>query len=312
MVSNIILAVDGGATKTTMTIRTSDGQNLFEKTSTGSNYQTIGEKQTIRVLRTLLNEAHETTKRTTIDKAVFAIAGIDTKQDLSIVETIVYQAIQQTPLTIKKLMIENDAQSCLLGLTGTHPGTLIISGTGAICYGTDGNKTIVRTGGWGHRAGDEGSGYWIGRQIIKSVFRAVDGRGKHTILKDLLFKKLQLSNVDQFMNWLYRPNYTNAQIASVSSVLTKAIELKDEVAMMIANDSAEELSLLLLATLNKLPIQQGGALTVYVNGGIFQHHQAIYDRFQQQVKQKNSNLTFVLCDQKPIEYIVNRVIKMEI
>ena len=43
--------------------------------------------------------------------------------------------------------------------------SLLISGTGAICYSfVDGN--IFRSGGWGHRIGDEGSGYWIGKSTV--------------------------------------------------------------------------------------------------------------------------------------------------
>lgn len=307
--NEIILAVDGGATKTTVTIRTSLGQNLFEKTSTGSNYQTIGEEQSQHILSSLLNEAYETTKLTTINQAVFAIAGIDTEHDLTIVHSIVHHAIQQTPFTIHQLIVENDVHSCLLGLTEQHPGALVISGTGAVCYAFDGEDTIVRTGGWGHRVGDEGSGYWIGRQIVKSVFRAEDGRGEETVLKRLLLEKLHLSDVEQLMDWVYQPNYTNAQIASVGSVLCKGIELGDEVAIAIANNAAGELSILLQVTLQKIHIHHK-PFTIYVNGGVFQHNQVIYQLFQQSAQQKNPYLTFVLCKERPIEYIVKRAIQL--
>ncbi len=307
--SVIILAVDGGATKTTLTIRTSNGQHLFEKTSTGSNYQTVGEEQSRHVISSLLDEAHRTMKLTTINKAVFAMAGIDTEHDMAIVQSIVHHAIQRTPFSIDQLIVENDVQSCLLGLTGQQPGALIISGTGAICYAFDGENKIVRTGGWGHRAGDEGSGYWIGRQIVKSIFRAEDGRGNQTVLKPLLLEKLQLPDVEQLMNWIYQPNYTNAQLASVSFVLSKGIELGDETAIAIANMAAEELSLLLHATLQKIHKQQK-PFTVYVNGGIFQHNPVIYKLFQQSTLQQNPTLSFELCKESPIEYIVKRAIQL--
>lgn len=307
--SKIFMAVDGGATKTTVTILTSDGQTLFKKTTSGSNYQTIGEEKSLQVLKSLLDDAYKTTKLTAIDKAVFAMAGIDTERDLTIVQSIVYQAIQQTPLTIHQLAVENDVYSCLMGLTGHNPGALVISGTGAICYAFDGESTIVRTGGWGHRAGDEGSGYWIGRQIVKSIFRAEDGRGKETVLKNLLLEKLNLSVVEQLMNWIYRSNYTNADIASVSSILSKGIELGDEVAISIANVAAEELSLLLLATLQKIH-KQKEPFTVYVNGGVFQHNRVIYQLFQQITSQTNPHLSFVLCKEDPIDYIAKRAIRL--
>ena len=55
----IILAVDGGATKTVMTVRTVDGQTLFSATSTGSNYQAIGHERVQQVFEQLLIQASE-------------------------------------------------------------------------------------------------------------------------------------------------------------------------------------------------------------------------------------------------------------
>ena len=52
--NEVILAVDGGATKTAVTVRKRDGTILFEGLGEGSNYQTTGADRVKEVLLALL------------------------------------------------------------------------------------------------------------------------------------------------------------------------------------------------------------------------------------------------------------------
>lgn len=305
MKESIILAVDGGATKTTLGIQTSGGERLFEATAAGSNYQTIGANAVIEVLSDLLQKANFATKLETIDVAIFAMAGIDTQSDFEALTHIVQQALNSTHFNINKAILENDVQAALLGLVGHQPGVLLISGTGSIALATDGNGNVVRTGGWGHRAGDEGSGYWIGRQILKAIFRAEDKLEAPTILKKLVFEKLQIDSIDQLMTWLYQADYTNAQTASLSTVLQEAVSLNDEKAISIAELAAKELFLLVKASLNKLRYK-GEPFKVFLNGGILKYHPLILNSLQQLIREDFHHISLSLCDENPIESIVKR------
>lgn len=306
MTKRYILAVDGGATKTALAIRCESGQSYFEKISTSSNYQAIGEEKVENVLTSLLLEAYESTKIKEIEIAVFAIAGIDTKQDLHIVSKIVQKVCSHSPFHFNKIIVENDVEATLKGLTKGNCGALIISGTGAVSFATDGNIT-VRTGGWGHRAGDEGSGYWIGQQILRTIFQYEDGRlQKPTLLKELVYKKLNISTVEDLMNWLYQPTYTNAQVANVSSVLQEAIHKGDDVAIKIARLAAAELANLAITTVRKVRKDLEEPFTIFVNGGVLKNNFVIFNMFKQFCLEKLPNITFELCKQQPIDYIVQR------
>lgn len=302
--NRLLLAVDGGATKTTMTIRTEDGQELFSATSSGSNYQTIGQDRVRSLFEALLADAERAVSGREITAAVFAIAGIDTAEDASVMQQLIETNIRHSNFNVRKLIVENDAEATLLGLADKCPASLLISGTGAICFSFNG-KDIVRTGGWGHRAGDEGSGYWIGRQIAKAIFRAKDGRAAPTMLTDIIFKAYHLADADALMNWLYRADYTNDQLASFSAHLQPAVEQGDKAAREIAKKAAEELALLAMAALQKA--EYGGeAHLFYVNGGILKNIPAIYDLFTSKVKEACPEVQFALCEEKPIEYIIKR------
>lgn len=303
-----ILAIDGGATKTTLILRSENGNNLFEKTVTGSNYQTIGEQHVEKLLIQLLKEVYLSTKQSEIDVAVFSLAGIDSEHDLTIVRNLVERSCKNSQLTINKVIVENDVLATLIGLTGKNPGALIISGTGSIAYAQDGNGNIVRTGGWGHRAGDEGSGFWIGKEILKTIFRIEDGRSiEQTVLKQLVYEQLRIQTVEQLMTWLYRSEYTNAQVADISSILYKAIILGDEQAIIIARRAAKELSILAIATLKKF-IDPNNTINLYLNGGVFKHNPIIFNLFKQYTLQTYPDVSFILCKKNPIDYIANRAL----
>ncbi len=53
-------------------------------------------------------------------------------------------------------------------------GIFLYAGTGSIAMYIDENEKIFRAGGWGYLLGDEGAGYWIGREAIRQVLTTLE------------------------------------------------------------------------------------------------------------------------------------------
>ncbi len=147
-----LLIIDGGATKTACAIvHAESGEIQYTTTMGGSNYQAIGIESATEILRALLSKARVFLQDQAISKiavATFAMAGIDSPKDHQNVTAMVHEAITAEQLDIHTLIVENDAQATLLGVTEGQAGALLIAGTGAIAYAFDGQQ-IARTGGWG-------------------------------------------------------------------------------------------------------------------------------------------------------------------
>jgi N-acetylglucosamine kinase-like BadF-type ATPase len=62
-----------------------------------------------------------------------------------------------------------DAQAAALGALAGGPGVLVLSGTGSIVVGHDGRGRWARAGGFGPYLGDEGSGFWLGREWVRAT-----------------------------------------------------------------------------------------------------------------------------------------------
>lgn len=303
-----LLIIDGGATKTACAIvHAESGEIQYTTTMGGSNYQAIGIASATEILRALLSKARVFLQDQAISKiavATFAMAGIDSPKDQQNVTAMVHEAIIAEQLDIQTLIVENDAQATLLGVTAGQAGALLIAGTGAIAYAFDGQQ-IARTGGWGHRAGDEGSGYWLGQEVIRAIFRMEDGRGEATLLKDAVYNYLRIQDVTELAAWLFRPSYTNAQLAKMGAFLADAVAKKDTCAIQISTQAAHELVLLACAVLKKISYQ-GEPFNFYCNGGAIKHNPLILKIFSQEMTSMYPKINISLCQHQPISYIINR------
>jgi N-acetylglucosamine kinase-like BadF-type ATPase len=68
---------------------------------------------------------------------------------------------------------------------GTHlpAGAVLYAGTGSIAAWVEGETVVHRVAGHGWLVGDDGSGFWLGRQAVRAVLAELDGRGEPTLLR---------------------------------------------------------------------------------------------------------------------------------
>jgi N-acetylglucosamine kinase-like BadF-type ATPase len=85
-----------------------------------------------------------------------------------------YKQVLQSLIPSAQIIIESDAFIASIGAIGIDPGILLIAGTGSIVIGRDSNRSMFRVGGWGPYFGDEGSGFWIGREAVSAALRSLD------------------------------------------------------------------------------------------------------------------------------------------
>ena len=82
--------------------------------------------------------------------------------------------------------VGDDTEAALAGAFAGRPGIVVIAGTGSGAAGRDAAGRTVRVGGHGFLLGDEGGGYWIGREAVRAALRAADGTGPPTALVDVV------------------------------------------------------------------------------------------------------------------------------
>lgn len=139
----------------------------------------------------------------------------------------------------------NDVDAANIGAFAGGSGILILAGTGSMAWARDEAGASHRTGGWGEIVGDEGSGYWIGRQVLGAVSKSIDGRAEPTGLVAGVFNLLGLDlgdKVNQLEGWAAELSEPRTQIAALAPVVLNLAEHGDVTAQAIADAAADELA----------------------------------------------------------------------
>jgi len=74
----------------------------------------------------------------------------------------------------RRVRVMSDLELAHAAAFGREPGIIAVAGTGSVAYGRDEKGRAGRAGGLGPLLGDEGSGFWLGRQALKD--EALAGR----------------------------------------------------------------------------------------------------------------------------------------
>jgi N-acetylglucosamine kinase-like BadF-type ATPase len=123
-------------------------------------------------------------------------------------------------------------------------------------------------GGWGYLLGDEGSGYWIGREGLRAVIRAADGIDPETDLTEMLLNALGLSHPRDLIPWLYRSDTArNRDMAGLAPLVLSATH--DPAAQHIVKRAADELAQATQAVQRRLHLDSAG---IAFTGGLLSSH----------------------------------------
>jgi N-acetylglucosamine kinase-like BadF-type ATPase len=121
-------------------------------------------------------------------------------------------------------------------------GILLYAGTGSVAYAIDQSGQVHKIGGWGYLLGDEGAGYWIGKEAIR--FALFQLESKKTILKgslsDQVLNAMQAHDWETVKTFVYAKD--RSEIAALSRIVDFAATSGDADAVSILNKAAAHLA----------------------------------------------------------------------
>src|SRR3954469_13634051 len=257
-----VLGIDAGGTKTVCLLADAQGAIVAEGRGAGANLHTAGELAVEKVL-------HEAMEAAIGDRAVtpaaicLGIAGVDREDEARTVRAIMRRIGYKS-----RILVVNDALIGLVAGAGDEAGIAINAGTGSIVYGRNAAFEAARAGGWGHMIGDEGSGYWIGRESLAAVMRAADGRGPETQLTAEILSHFNVDDESRLPRIVYDRELPRVSVAALGPIVQRAADVGDAVARRILERAADELVLAAESVATRLEMR-GDAFSFYLAGGVF-------------------------------------------
>ncbi|MFZ4896091.1 N-acetylglucosamine kinase [Plantibacter sp. Mn2098] len=297
MTMQIILALDAGGTSTRAAVLDDEGRCLGSGRARGGNPTSSGvDAASTHILAAAADAlAAAAGAVSAAGAASDAVVGPDSL-------VVITQAGQVVPeyrrrlvdgfaaLGIPRVIIESD----LLGMYGSGTpgpsGSVLVGGTGSVAGRIEDGRLVHGVGGAGWLLGDDGSGFWIARRIVRAVAAELDGLGPSTALTPLLSETLglpaepsgaaALPTTPRTSSHALRPAALTALIDQVYGAPPIAIARfaplafaarGDQVAEQIVADAVGKIAELLVAVHRggaDSPVILGGSVLV---GGLLQH-----------------------------------------
>lgn len=284
-----VIGIDGGGTKTQLVAAGRQMEVLYETTGGGASLTALSEivveKNLAELLRRFFIESGLLPQNCV--SLCMGASGAGRQESQKRLTEMLRKTVPKVPV-----QVVTDAQGALAGGTGTGVGIILLAGTGSICYGRNQQGETWRAGGWGHIMGDEGSGYDMARKMLQAVVRQADGRGKPTLLTDLVMEQLELSTIDQLVDKLYDEKKGKSEVAGLAFLCDIAYNRGDRTALRIMREVAASLTDLAVVTAEKLWAPQEPAYCVCA-GGLLEKSLYLKEHVREELEKKRPNITVI-------------------
>jgi N-acetylglucosamine kinase-like BadF-type ATPase len=266
----ILIAIDGGGTRTRCAAFDRTGKLLARSESGPSNHLSVERRIVRDSLQQAISQCHVEGGEVRLISA--GLAGVDYdgtgREDAA---AILREA------GFERCAIHSDMVIAHLGALAGKPGVLALAGTGSVFLSRTSNDHWSKAGGWGYRIGDEGSAYWIARQALAAASRAFDGRGEPTRLVVAIRDKFRVNRFEEIVALIYDQGMGPLQMAGLAALVHQAAEDGDAVAIAILREAGRELAAGALAVLQRSGLPSD--CQVSYQGAVFRGSQIVRDAF---------------------------------
>lgn len=255
--SQYYIGIDGGGTKTAFGLFDQDGHLIKKQELSTCHFLQVGFAGCAKLIRMGIEDILENIHPKDVMIGI-GIAGYGEDQEIrkNIEKELAYE------LKDYSYIITNDVHIALIGAFCNQDGILVIAGTGTIAYVKKGHK-LHRVGGWGYQLGDEGSAYWIGKQLLNEFCKQADGR----IEKDDIYKKIMeiyhLKNPYEIIQVIHEMKNERTQIAQLSLLCDELANTGHKICHHILQEAGQyvfELAYTLSKQYGIKKISHGGSL----------------------------------------------------
>lgn len=205
------LGIDAGASATQWVLH--DGTQVVKRGAAGPIDGHINRDESRQRMQSTLAEiSREIAAK--IEAIVIGITGVaEIKEDHDVTVAIINDVFPHA-----RVELLSDIHLAYRVYFKESSGVLLYAGTGAVaCTHIDG--ALVRVGGWGYLLGDEGAGFWIGREAIRALMIYIDKLETPPAgsLEEAVAKALLATTWADVKNFVYGRN--RSEIAALARIV---------------------------------------------------------------------------------------------
>jgi N-acetylglucosamine kinase-like BadF-type ATPase len=252
-----VIGLDIGGTKT-RGVRFEDGVPVRDENAGSSNVQNVTREQAVANLAELFAKIGGGW----IDEVYAGAGGIDTDEDAQALAELIAPHAPGARITVV-----HDSR-LLLAAGGASTGVAVIAGTGSAAWGKNDAGEEARAGGWGYLLGDEGSGYWLGREAVRHSLRRMNQGLEPDQLSRALLDSCGVDEPGKLIALFHSPETGRRFWAQQARLVVEAADAGDETSKTLVEQAGRDLALLAAQAVRQLgldgPVILGSGLGMNV------------------------------------------------
>jgi len=282
------LGIDGGGTKTKVVVINENKDIIYESVAGPSSVDTVSNQQTVDSIQYALNSFYSSQNHVAFDAIFIGLGGIVFDHQKKAIIALLKSLKGVDSKTI--IVVENDMHNALYSGLLFDEGMTLICGTGMVAFGKNKDGKYHKSGGWGFKEGDAGSGFNLGSEAIKYMIRAFDHRLSKDAFALELANHLNLKNAEDIISLMDELYLDRTKVASLAPFVTKYANLGHPYAIKIIEKATDELALSVKAVYQQLNLNSTTLVVVGSLGNVQGHFKSL---LHEKIKSISSKINII-------------------
>ncbi|MET9230885.1 BadF/BadG/BcrA/BcrD ATPase family protein [Lentzea sp. NPDC003310] len=169
---DLVVGLDAGGTSTRALVLGLDGARLGQGLAGGANPNSHPPAVAAAHIGEALTEALDGLDSRKVRSGVLGMAGASRLADPAVLD--LFQNAWERAGLHCPMRVVTDCEAAFATGTSSPDGTVLVAGTGSIAGRIADHRMVGQSGGYGWLLGDDGSGFWLGREAVRATLKLLD------------------------------------------------------------------------------------------------------------------------------------------
>jgi glucosamine kinase len=250
------LGIDGGASSAKWVLLNRSNSTIIQRGVSEAIDGHLYRPESRKRFKEFLLEVHNILGSHKVDAVTLGITGYGSPD---LIHELILEVFPQSDVKSS-----TDVELAYRGEFEVGEGILLYAGTGSIAIHIDKDEKEFTTGGWGYLLGDEGGGFWIGREALRHLAENSESGRTLDEFSHVIASRIGGSTWNDIRAFTYSVN--RSDIAQLSKEVVALAEKKEKSAVQIIQKSCLELATLVKKMEQRLgksemPVRFGGGIS---------------------------------------------------
>ena len=272
----VVVAVDGGGSKTDAVALTLDGRVVGRAAGAGTSPHFIGVEAAVAQIDELVRKV---ASRHPVAQANIYLSGLDLPSEVQIFAT----AVTTVEWSNDRTVVDNDLYALMRSGTSAADAVAVVCGTGINALGRRADGAVARFAALGTISGDWGGGTGLGESAIWHAARDADRRGPSTSLTAAVPGAFGLSSVAEVTEGIHLGSLVYGDLALLAPVVFEHADQGDAIAGQLVKRQGTEIAIMAISCLERLELLRSEVPVVLGGGILANRHERLWTALESEL-----------------------------